>query len=180
MNQLEAIFSELGISHYLGAFVDQGFDTWETILDITESDLWVAPQTGPVVLREEAELTCGRDVLGVKLGHRRVCRSPPPPAAPGRSPRADSLPETPTPHCQLPGPAGAHHHIAVAYPHEYRRCPGERKQGDPAGAQRWDEFDEAQVPAPPQGSSQFTRRHPSRTLLLAGGHHFASGCCARR
>ncbi|KAK7970479.1 hypothetical protein PG988_009552 [Apiospora saccharicola] len=50
MNQLEQIFGELGISHYLETFLDQGFDTWETILDITESDL---------------------DALGVKLGHRR-------------------------------------------------------------------------------------------------------------
>jgi len=47
---LESIFGELGLSQYLNTFVDQGFDTWETILDITESDL---------------------DVLGVKLGHRR-------------------------------------------------------------------------------------------------------------
>lgn len=37
--QLETIFGELGITQYLGTFVDQGFDTWETILDITESDL---------------------------------------------------------------------------------------------------------------------------------------------
>lgn len=36
---LEVIFGELGISQYLDAFLDQGFDTWETILDITESDL---------------------------------------------------------------------------------------------------------------------------------------------
>ncbi|KAI5923366.1 hypothetical protein F4810DRAFT_710793 [Camillea tinctor] len=50
MNSLEAIFGELGISQYLGAFIDQGFDSWDTILDITESDL---------------------DALGVKLGHRR-------------------------------------------------------------------------------------------------------------
>ncbi|KAI5850154.1 hypothetical protein GGS23DRAFT_598201 [Durotheca rogersii] len=50
MNSLEAIFGELGISQYLDAFVDQGFDSWDTILDITESDL---------------------DALGVKLGHRR-------------------------------------------------------------------------------------------------------------
>lgn len=48
--QLTVIFGGLGISQYLDAFVEQGFDTWETILDITESDL---------------------DVLGVKLGHRR-------------------------------------------------------------------------------------------------------------
>ncbi|KAJ4394583.1 hypothetical protein N0V93_003802 [Gnomoniopsis smithogilvyi] len=48
--RLDEIFGELGITQYLDAFVDQGFDTWETILDITESDL---------------------DALGVKLGHRR-------------------------------------------------------------------------------------------------------------
>jgi hypothetical protein len=48
--QLDDIFAELGLSQYLNSFVDQGFDSWETILDITESDL---------------------DVLGVKLGHRR-------------------------------------------------------------------------------------------------------------
>ncbi|KAK4168530.1 hypothetical protein QBC43DRAFT_200885 [Cladorrhinum sp. PSN259] len=51
MTQLLAtVFGELGIAQYLNAFLDQGFDTWETILDITESDL---------------------DALGVKLGHRR-------------------------------------------------------------------------------------------------------------
>ncbi|KAH8890869.1 hypothetical protein GQ53DRAFT_782156 [Thozetella sp. PMI_491] len=48
--QLDSIFEGLGIAQYLDVFVDQGFDTWETILDITESDL---------------------DALGVKLGHRR-------------------------------------------------------------------------------------------------------------
>ncbi|KAL2127342.1 hypothetical protein VTI74DRAFT_10888 [Chaetomium olivicolor] len=48
--RLEIIFGELGITQYLDAFLEQGFDTWETILDITESDL---------------------DALGVKLGHRR-------------------------------------------------------------------------------------------------------------
>ncbi len=37
--QLEQIFGELGISQYLGVFLEQGFDTWDTILDITESDL---------------------------------------------------------------------------------------------------------------------------------------------
>lgn len=38
---LGAVFGELGISQYLDAFLEQGFDTWETILDITESDLYV-------------------------------------------------------------------------------------------------------------------------------------------
>lgn len=50
MIDLADIFAELGISHYLNDFVEQGFDTWDTILDITESDF---------------------DALGVKLGHRR-------------------------------------------------------------------------------------------------------------
>ncbi|KAH9221492.1 hypothetical protein DL95DRAFT_402840 [Leptodontidium sp. 2 PMI_412] len=50
MTELASIFTELGISHYLHEFIEQGFDTWETILDITESDF---------------------DALGVKLGHRR-------------------------------------------------------------------------------------------------------------
>jgi hypothetical protein len=50
MTGLGDIFAELGISQYLQDFLDQGFDTWDTILDITESDF---------------------DALGVKLGHRR-------------------------------------------------------------------------------------------------------------
>ncbi len=37
--QLDIIFGELGIVQYLNTFIEQGFDTWETILDITESDL---------------------------------------------------------------------------------------------------------------------------------------------
>lgn len=47
---LQNILAELGMSQYLGAFLDQGFDTWDTVLDITEKDL---------------------EALGVKLGHRR-------------------------------------------------------------------------------------------------------------
>lgn len=39
MKFLETVLSELGISQYLSVFVDQGFDSWETLLDITESDL---------------------------------------------------------------------------------------------------------------------------------------------
>ncbi|EMR67277.1 putative hmg box protein [Eutypa lata UCREL1] len=62
MTSLETIFGELGISQYLDAFIDQGFDSWDTILDITESDL---------------------DALGVKLGHRRPDENAPerPPSA---------------------------------------------------------------------------------------------------
>ncbi|RBR03571.1 uncharacterized protein FIESC28_11742 [Fusarium coffeatum] len=49
-SDLETIFAELGLSQYLGSFIEQGFDKWDIILDIQESDL---------------------DALGVKLGHRR-------------------------------------------------------------------------------------------------------------
>jgi hypothetical protein len=50
MTDLADIFVELGLSQYLDTFCEHGFDTWDTILDITESDF---------------------DALGVKLGHRR-------------------------------------------------------------------------------------------------------------
>ncbi|MCJ1241465.1 hypothetical protein MMC14_009470 [Varicellaria rhodocarpa] len=62
MTELEPVLARLGIVHYLQAFLQEGFDTWETVLDITESDL---------------------DVLKVKLGHRRASLplSCPPPAA---------------------------------------------------------------------------------------------------
>ena len=40
-SELDGTFRELGLSQYLDAFVDQGFDTWDTILDIQESDLCV-------------------------------------------------------------------------------------------------------------------------------------------
>ena len=40
MTELEPIFARLGIVHYLEAFIQEGFDTWETVLDITESDLY--------------------------------------------------------------------------------------------------------------------------------------------
>lgn len=43
---LEVVFGELGITQYLDSFLEQGFDTWETILDITESDLYVKKTPG--------------------------------------------------------------------------------------------------------------------------------------
>jgi hypothetical protein len=39
MSDLEQQLVRLGLSQYLEAFTAEGFDTWETILDITESDL---------------------------------------------------------------------------------------------------------------------------------------------
>jgi len=50
MNDLRQRLERLGLSQYLDVFVAEGFDSWETILDITESDL---------------------GALNVKLGHRR-------------------------------------------------------------------------------------------------------------
>ncbi|KAK7177884.1 HMG box protein, partial [Paraphaeosphaeria sporulosa] len=50
MSDLGERLARLGLSQYLGAFVSEGFDAWETVLDITESDL---------------------ASLRVKLGHRR-------------------------------------------------------------------------------------------------------------
>ncbi|KAJ4301238.1 hypothetical protein N0V90_003329 [Kalmusia sp. IMI 367209] len=50
MSDLGERLARLGLSQYLEALVSEGFDTWEIVLDITESDL---------------------GSLGVKLGHRR-------------------------------------------------------------------------------------------------------------
>ncbi|KAF2090840.1 hypothetical protein K490DRAFT_62167 [Saccharata proteae CBS 121410] len=50
MTDLKEKLEQLGLSQYLEIFVTEGFDTWETILDVRESDL---------------------DILKVKLGHRR-------------------------------------------------------------------------------------------------------------
>lgn len=50
MSDLRDRLARLGLSQYFEAFAAEGFDTWETVLDITESDL---------------------SHLSVKLGHRR-------------------------------------------------------------------------------------------------------------
>ncbi|KAL2054701.1 hypothetical protein ABVK25_005005 [Lepraria finkii] len=51
MTDLREPLSRLGLAQYIEKFKEEGFETWETLLDITESDL---------------------DALGVKLGHRRL------------------------------------------------------------------------------------------------------------
>lgn len=38
---LHDVFSGLEMTQYLGTFLDQGFDTWDSVLDITEADLYV-------------------------------------------------------------------------------------------------------------------------------------------
>lgn len=42
MTGLGPVLARLGLAHYTAAFLEEGFDTWEIVLDITESDLYVA------------------------------------------------------------------------------------------------------------------------------------------
>lgn len=79
---LHDVFSGLEMTQYLGAFLDQGFDTWDSVLDITEPDLYVETPLSDNRLRFSksrmltTDMHC-REALGVKLGHRRVSwRSP--------------------------------------------------------------------------------------------------------
>jgi hypothetical protein len=39
MSDLRQRLARLGLSQYLETFTAEGFDTWDTVLDITESDL---------------------------------------------------------------------------------------------------------------------------------------------
>ena len=39
MTDLVSILTRLGLDQYHDAFLEEGFDTWETVLDIQESDL---------------------------------------------------------------------------------------------------------------------------------------------
>lgn len=60
----------LGLGDYEEIFVSEGFDTWETLADVTESDLY-----GSVFQEHKhafGRLLVPRNELGVKLGHRRV------------------------------------------------------------------------------------------------------------
>lgn len=72
MPKLADVFEELGLSQYLDSFVEQGFDTWETCLDIRESDLYVI--FGFDNRMRQSTNESFSDVLQVKLGHRRVSR----------------------------------------------------------------------------------------------------------
>lgn len=39
MSTLKQVLDRLDLARYHDAFVDEGFDTWETLMDVTESDL---------------------------------------------------------------------------------------------------------------------------------------------
>jgi SAM domain (Sterile alpha motif) len=45
MTDLGTQLERLGLEQYVDAFVGEGFDAWETLLDIQESDLFVIPST---------------------------------------------------------------------------------------------------------------------------------------
>ncbi|KAL8924664.1 MAG: hypothetical protein Q9208_003979 [Pyrenodesmia sp. 3 TL-2023] len=67
MTELGPIFVRLGLAQYLEPFLDEGFETWETVLDITESDLNAA--------QREAQLDAGdREGPSQADGSRRAKR----------------------------------------------------------------------------------------------------------
>jgi len=70
MTELKERLESLGLTQYLEAFVSEGFDSWETIQDITESDLYVPGHIQ--TYRFESNALSRSDYLTVKLGHRRV------------------------------------------------------------------------------------------------------------
>ena len=39
MTELSEVLDRLGLLQYLGSLRNEGFDKWETVLDITEQDL---------------------------------------------------------------------------------------------------------------------------------------------
>lgn len=41
MSDFREALGRIGLSQYLQCFTDEGFDTWDTLMDITESDLYV-------------------------------------------------------------------------------------------------------------------------------------------
>ena len=73
MTDLDERLSRLGLAQYTQKLKDEGFETWETLLDITESDLY---DPAHFLCQPRANGACS-DALGVKLGHRRVSHDPP-------------------------------------------------------------------------------------------------------
>lgn len=45
MTDIEPFLERLGLLQYYEVFTEEGFDTWETLLDIQETDLYVRPET---------------------------------------------------------------------------------------------------------------------------------------
>jgi len=73
MTNLGSVLGRLGLDQYQDALIDEGFDTWETVLDIQETDLCVTRRS---VDLPHLMLINPRIALNFKLGHRRVCVRP--------------------------------------------------------------------------------------------------------
>jgi hypothetical protein len=69
MTNLGSVLGRLGLEQYQDALIEEGFDKWETVLDIQETDLWVPCRS--VESPPRADQFC-RIALNFKLGHRRV------------------------------------------------------------------------------------------------------------
>lgn len=52
MTELAPILSRLGLEQYLEVFIEEGFDIWEVVLDITESDLYILSSIFPGILAD--------------------------------------------------------------------------------------------------------------------------------
>ncbi|PQE23166.1 HMG box protein [Rutstroemia sp. NJR-2017a BVV2] len=68
MDQLQFVLGKLEMQSYFQLLLDNGFDTWEVLKDITESDMYACSPIffGSVILIRFAAPARGR------LGHRRV------------------------------------------------------------------------------------------------------------
>lgn len=89
MGSLEEKLESLGLGQYLNVLIDNGFEDWNTVLEITEDDL---------------------DQLGIKLGHRRIlqqhiatCRDYRPTPNHSCSPTSTSITRTTSPTSNSPG-----------------------------------------------------------------------------
>jgi hypothetical protein len=71
MTNLGLVLGRLGLDQYQDALIEEGFDTWETVLDIQETDLWVTCRLVELPPPPRANQPC-RIALNFKLGHRRV------------------------------------------------------------------------------------------------------------
>ncbi|PGH28196.1 hypothetical protein AJ80_00086 [Polytolypa hystricis UAMH7299] len=69
MADLATVLNELGMAQYFSNFIENGFENWKDVLDITEFDLY--DQSTLVLGARQLILFLLRDILGVKLGHRR-------------------------------------------------------------------------------------------------------------
>ncbi len=92
MGSLEEKLESLGLDQYLNVLIDNGFEDWDTVLEITEDDL---------------------DQLGIKLGHRRIlqqqiaaCRDYGPTPNHSCSPTGTSVTKTTSPTSNSPGGRG--------------------------------------------------------------------------